>query len=49
VHVTQSLTEALETTDCACGNLFVDASVFFDARGETNHLAQSVDNDELAV
>ena len=49
MHVTESLTETLETTEGACGDLLVDAPVFLDARAETNHLAKSVDNDELAV
>ncbi len=49
VHVAQPLAETLEASNGARGDLFVDASVFFYARREANHLAQSIDNGELAV
>jgi hypothetical protein len=49
VHITQSLAEALKTRDGPRRDLFVYASVFFDAGRETHHLAQSIDDDELAV
>src|SRR5882757_3447733 len=49
VHVTQALAETLEASDGACGHLFVDASVFLNAGAEANHLAQSIDDDELAM
>ena len=31
------------------GGLFVDAAIFFDARGEADHFAEAVDDDELPV
>ena len=40
MHVAQPLTETLQASEGACGDLLVDAAVFFDARAETNHLAQ---------
>jgi len=49
VHVTESLTETLEACEGACGDLFVDAPVLFDTCAETNHLAQTINDDELAV
>src|SRR6202022_892960 len=49
MHVFQALTETLQTRERACGDLLVDASVLFNARSKANHLAQPIDNDELAV
>src|SRR5882757_8154469 len=49
VHVTQALAETLEASDGACGHLFVGASVFLNAGAEADHLAQSIDDDELAM
>ena len=45
VHVTKSLAEALETSEGARGDLFIDATVFLDAGAEANHLAQSINDD----
>ncbi len=49
VHVTQALTESLQTGKRASRHFLVDATVLFDAGGEAYHLAQPVDDDELAV
>jgi hypothetical protein len=49
MHVPQALTETLQASERACGDLLVDAPVLFDARRKANHLAQPIDNNELAV
>src|SRR6185437_8779475 len=48
-HVPQPLAEALQTGQGARRHLLVDAAVLLDARSQTHHLAQAVDDDELAV
>ena len=49
MHVSQALTETLQAGERACSDLLVDTTVLFDARRKANHLAQPIDNDELAV
>jgi CelD/BcsL family acetyltransferase involved in cellulose biosynthesis len=49
VHIAQSLAETLQARERTRSNLLVDPAVLFDARGETNHLAQPIDDNELTV
>ena len=49
MHVAQTLAEALQTGERARGDVLVDTAVLGDAGGEAYHLAQAVDDDELAV
>ncbi len=49
VHVTQALAEALQAGERAGGHVLVDAAVLGDACGQAHHLAQAVDDDQLAV
>ena len=49
VHVAQALAEALQAGERARRDLLVDAAVLGDAGGQAHHLAQPVDDDELAV
>ena len=49
VHVTQALPEALEAGERTLRHVLVDAAVLGDAGGQAHHLAQPVDDDELAV
>jgi hypothetical protein len=48
-HVAQPLPETLQTGQRAPGDFLIDAPVFFHARGEPHHLAQTIDDDELTV
>ena len=49
MHVAQALAEALETRERARRDVLVDAAVLLDAGGQAHHLAQPVDDDQLAV
>ncbi len=49
MHVAQALAEALEAAERARRHLLVDAAVLGDAGGQAHHLAQPVDDDQLAV
>jgi hypothetical protein len=49
VHVAQPLTEALEAAQGARRGLLVDPAILAHAGAEAHHLAQAVDDDELAV
>ncbi len=49
VHVAQALAEALEAPERARRHVLVDAAVLGHARGQAHHLAQPVDDDQLAV
>ncbi len=49
VHVAQSLTESLQAGERTGSHLLVDPAVLFDTGREAHHLAQTVDDDELAV
>ncbi len=49
MHVAQSLTESLQTGERAGRYLLVDPAVLLDAGREAHHLAQAVDDDQLAV
>ena len=48
-HVAQALAEALEALQRALRRFAAQAALFVEARGEANHLAQAVDDDELPV
>jgi len=48
-HGAQALAEALQAGECARGHLLVQPAVRADAGGEAHHLAQPVDDHELAV
>jgi len=41
--------KTLQTSERPCRDLLVDTPVLFDARRQANHLAQPIDDDELAV
>src|SRR6185437_1603095 len=49
MHHTQPLTEALQTGERARRDFLVEAAVLTNAGGESDHLAQSIDDHELAV
>ena len=49
VHVAQALAEALQAGERTCRHVLVDAAVLGDAGGQAHHLAQAVDDDQLAV
>ena len=49
VHVAQALPETLQARERARRHVLVDAAVLGDAGGEAHHLAQPVDDDQLAV
>ncbi len=49
MHGAQALPESLQAGERARGRFLVDAAVLFDARSQAHHLAQPVDDDELAV
>ena len=49
VHVAQALAEALQAAERARRHVLVDAAVLGDAGGQAHHLAQAVDDDQLAV
>ena len=49
VHVAQALAEALEAGERARGHVLVEAAVLVHAGGQAHHLAQAVDDDQLAV
>ena len=49
VHVAQALAEALEAGERARRHVLVDAAVLGDAGGQAHHLAQAIDDDQLAV
>ena len=49
VHVAQALAEALEAGERARRHVLVDAAVLGHAGGQAHHLAQAVDDDQLAV
>ncbi len=48
-HVAQALAEAFEALQRALRRFAAEAAVFVEARGETNHLPQAVEHDELPV
>src|SRR6185312_11887199 len=48
-HIAQSLPETLQAGERTGCHILVDAAVLLDARGQAHHLAQAVDDDELAV
>ena len=49
VHVAQALAEALQAGEGARRHVLVDAAILVHPGGEPHHLAQAVDDDELAV
>jgi len=49
VHVTQTLTKALQASERAGSNFFVDSAVFLDTGSEADHFPQTVDYHELTV
>ena len=49
VHVAQALPEALQAGERPRGDVLVDAAVLGDTGGEAHHLAQAVDDDQLAM
>src|SRR5215472_11978033 len=49
VHVAQPLPEALQARQGARRNVLIDAAVLGDAGGQAHHLAQAVDDYQLAV
>ena len=49
MHGPQSLAEALQTAQRPLGGRIVEPSAVVEARGKPYHLAQPVENDELAV
>jgi hypothetical protein len=48
-HVTQSLAESLQARERARRNFLVQAAVCLEPGAETDHLAQAIEDDELAV
>ena len=48
-HVAQALAEALQARECPCRHVLVDAAVLRDPGREPHHLAQTIDDDQLAV
>ena len=48
-HVAQALPEALEARDCPCRHVLVDAAVLGHPRRQPHHLAQTIDDHQLAV
>ena len=49
VHVAQSLAEALQAGERARRGFLIEATVIADAGRQPHHLAQAVDDDQLAV
>ena len=49
VHVLQALAESLQAGERTRRHFLVDAAVLLDTGGKANHLAQAIDDDELAV
>ncbi len=49
MHVTQPLAETLQAGERAGRYVLVDAAVLGHAGGEAHHLAQAIDDDQLAV
>ncbi len=48
-HISQALPKALQAGDRSSGDLFIDPAILLDARRETHHLAQAVNDDQLTV
>src|SRR5579883_510869 len=48
-HIAQPLAETLQTRQSACRHVLVDAAVLLHAGSQAHHLAQTIDDDELAV
>lgn len=49
MHGPQALTKTLEAGERTRGDFFVETTVLRNARREADHLAQSIDDDELTV
>ena len=49
VHVAQPLAKTLQAGERAGRHILVDAAVLGHAGGEAHHLAQAIDDDQLAV
>ena len=49
MHGAQALTESLEASQGAVGGVIVQPAAVAETRGEADHLAQPVQDDELAV
>jgi hypothetical protein len=49
MHITQTLSETLQASECSSSDLFVDPTVFLNTGCQPYHLPQAINNDELTV
>jgi hypothetical protein len=49
VYITQTLPEALQASECASRDLFVDPPVFLDTGSQSYHFPQAIYDDQLTV